>query len=99
MNENNDMIQTTEEAVENINKKLSANDWWGKHNMTTRSITITSALLLVIVVICNIIGVKIEHFDTLISTLSDMTLYITLAIILGVNGAVKLLETIKAYKE
>ena len=84
--------EKVEKAVENLNENLSANDWWGRHNMTSRIITLTSTFLLVIVVIADVFGLNMTHYDKTLEYLSDMVLYITIAIILGVNGAPQVLK-------
>jgi len=84
-----DIVDTTNKAEKIID------DFWGRHNLTTRFITISSTILLIVIVIADILGVKIPNFDTLFKTLADMVLYITIIIILGVNGAAKIFKIIK----
>jgi hypothetical protein len=74
------------EKIENTLERLKADDWWGHHNITTRLITLISSILLVVAVISGLYFKVSEHYDKILNTVADMTLYITLAIILGVNG-------------
>ena len=76
--------------------KKVVDDFWGKHNLTTRIITLSSTLLLIILVIIDITGKNIPNFDLIFKTLADMVLYITLVIIIGVNGATKILEILQS---
>ena len=74
----------------------SKDDFWGKHNLTTRFIVLSSTILLIVLTLLPIFVTKdINHFEVMYKTISDMVLYVTLAIILGVNGLSKVLKIIK----
>ena len=80
---------------ENILSKINAEDLWAKHNITTRFITLSSTILLIAITIAAICGIKIPNFEVIFKTLANMVLYITIIIILGVNGATKIMSIIK----
>jgi hypothetical protein len=91
----------TDKIMAKINdevEKHHADDWWGKHNMTSRTVTLVSVVCLVFLTIYGCIKVPNEHFDNMFNTISGIVLYISLAIILGVNGLTKALDAIKSFK-
>ena len=74
-----------DEIIEKTVDKVE--DFWGKHNITTRFTVISSSLLLILLTCVNIFTqYDIKHFDEMFTTISNMVLYISIAIILGVNG-------------
>jgi len=83
------------EKIENY----EANDWWAQHNMTSRIISLSSVLMLIIVVIYGLIGKENPNYELILVTLSDVTLYITLAIVLGVNGLSKVFDALGKLKK
>ena len=85
-------IKKIPETLDQIEKETD--DFWGRHNLTTRTITLISTLLLVIITVTNMF-LTIPNFDIVFKTLADMVLYITIIIILGVNGATKVLTIFK----
>ena len=69
-----------------------ANDWWGKYNITTRLVVIVTLVLFAGTIIFAWANHDVKHFDKIIDVLSDLVLWLTVAIIAGVNGASVVLD-------
>jgi len=99
--ENAELLEKNAELLENkaINKYSKIRgDFWDKHNITTRVITLSSVILLFFIVLVEVFYKEITKFDLIFSTSSDLVLYLSLAIILGVNGTAKVLDVIAKIK-
>jgi len=83
--------------IENIRDK--AVDWWGKHNITTRTVVLTILFLLVGTVMLAWLGKDIKYFSEILHTLSDTLTWMTIIIIAGVNGASAILDKIIQWKK
>jgi len=69
------------------NHLLKADDWWGKHNITTRFIVLANTLMLIGLVFFQLMTDRnIPHFNDMLNVIGDIVLYTTIIIILGVNG-------------
>jgi len=79
-----------ENKVEKINKL--ANDWWGRHNITTRTVVIVTLMLFAGTVILAWTNHDVKYFDKILDALSELVLWLTVAIIAGVNGASVVLD-------
>jgi hypothetical protein len=90
-----------EKVIETIKKVEinKADDWWAKHNLTSRIISLSSVFLFIIVVVYGLLGNENLNYELILVTLSDVTLYVTLAIILGVNGLSKVFDSLAKLKK
>jgi len=86
-----------ENKVEKISKLAS--DWWGRHNITTRSVVLVTLILFAGTIILAWTNQDVKHFDKIINVLSDLVLWLTVAIIAGVNGASVVLDKIIQLKK
>jgi len=69
------------------NHLLKADDWWGKHNITTRFIVLANSLMLMGLVFFELLtGKDVPHFKEMLNVIGDIVLYTTITIIVGVNG-------------
>jgi len=73
-----------------MNKKL--NDWWARHNVTTRTILFVTLILFAATILKVWLGGDVKHFDKIMDILSQMLLWLTALIIGGINGASTLMD-------
>ena len=85
------------EKIDKIQEK--AVDWWGKHNITTRTVILTILFLIVGTVVLSWLGKDIKHFDVILEKLIEAVLWLTAVIIAGVNGAPMIVEKILEWKK
>jgi len=86
---------------EDKNEKISkqAEDWWGKHNITTRAVVLVTLILFAGTIVFAWTNHDVKHFDKIIDVLSELVLWLTVVIIAGVNGASVVLDKIIKLKK
>ena len=86
-----------EETVVKIHEKTM--DWWGKHNITTRTVVFVMLFLFAGTIVSSWLGHDVNHFDKIIDVLSDDLLWLTAIILAGINGATAVIDKILQYKK
>jgi len=74
-------------------------DWWGRYNITTRLVVSVTLVLFAGTIINAWANHDVKHFDKIIEVLSDLVLWLTVAIIAGVNGASVVLDKFVQFKK
>lgn len=89
----------TEKLNKLENNLFKADDWWGKHNITTRFILLANTLMLMGLIFFEVLTAKqIPHFTEMLDTIGNIVLYTTITILIGVNG-IKVFLDFKGKKE
>ena len=86
-----------DKKIEDVENKVV--DFWDKHNLTTRIVIVTFLVLLSATVAVGLRGgSEIKYFEAILDTLNTSILWLTLAVIAGVNSTRHILNAIIKYK-